>query len=66
MQIICDHLLRVILKCQKAQIAEQRLEYGGRDMRPIQHPFEFRAIDHITFECWQKDLRCVGEHDDAK
>lgn len=66
MQIICDHLLGVILECQKAQIAEQRLEYGGRNMRPIQHPFEFRAIDHITFECWQKYLRCVREDNDTQ
>lgn len=66
MQIICDHLLGVILECQKAQIAEQRFEYGGRNVRPVQHPFEFRAIDHVTFERGQKYLRCVGENDDAQ
>lgn len=51
MQVVRDHLLRVVLESQEADPAEERLERGRGDVAPIQHPVEFGAIDEIALEC---------------
>lgn len=40
MQVVGDHLLRVVLERQEAHVPEQRLEHAGRDVAPLQHPIE--------------------------
>lgn len=46
-QIIRDHLLRVVLERQEADPTEQRLERRGRDVAPVQHPIELGPIDQV-------------------
>lgn len=66
MQIIGDDLLRIVLECQETNVSEHGLECSRNNVRPVQHPIELGWIGHAAFECWQEDLRCVREHDDAE
>lgn len=65
-QVVGDHLLRVVLEREEAHVAEQRLEYGGRDVAPLEHPVELGPVDEVTLERGQEYLRRVAEHDHAQ
>jgi len=60
-QVVGDDLLRVILEGQKADVPESSLKHCSRDVRPVQHPIELGAVDHVALEGGQKDLRGVRE-----
>lgn len=65
-QVVGDHLLRVVLERQKAHVAEQRLEYGGQDVAPLQHPVELGSVRQVTLERGQEYVRRVTEHDHSQ
>lgn len=65
-QIVGNHLLCIVLEGQKADIPESGLKHSSRYVRPVQHPVEFGAIDHVALERGQKDLGGVREDDDAQ
>lgn len=66
MQVIRDHLLRVVLEGQKTDPAEERFECSRGDVTPVQHPIELGAIDEIALEARQEDLRRIAEDNHAK
>lgn len=66
MQIIRDHLLRVVLEGEETHVTEDRLECRSSDMRPVQHPIELGSIDHVALQGGQEDLRGVREDDDPE
>jgi len=49
-QVVCDHLLRIVLECQEADPTKERFECGCSDVTPIQHPIKLGAIDQIAFK----------------
>jgi len=64
-QIVCDHLLRIVLECQEADPTKKRFECGRSDVTPIQHPIKLGAIDQIAFKGRQEDLRCIAKDNHA-
>lgn len=65
-QVVRDHLLRIVLEGQKADPAEERLERSRGDVAPVQHPVELGAIDEIALEGRQEDLRRIAEDNHAE
>lgn len=66
MQIIGDHLLGVVLEGEEADVAEEGLEDGGPDVRPVEHPLELRGVLHVALQRGEEDLGRVGENDDSE
>ena len=65
-QVVGDDLLRGALPREEADVAEQRLEGGGGDVRPVEHAHEPARVAHVPLQRRQEDLRRVREHDDAQ
>lgn len=65
-EVVGYDLLRVVLEGQEADVAEDRLEYGGGDVAPVEHPLELGPVDQVALQGGEEDLRRVGEDDDAK
>lgn len=65
-EVVCDHLLGVVLERKEADVAEYGLEDCSRDVAPVQHPLELRPVDEVTFQCGEEDLGRVREHNNSK
>jgi len=65
-QVVRDHLLRVVLEGQETDPAEEGFERSRGDVTPVQHPVELGAIDEIALEARQEDLRRIAEDNHAK
>lgn len=66
MEVVRDDLLRIVLEREEADVAEERLEDGGPDVRPVQHPLELGRVLHVALKRRQEDLRRVREDDHAE
>ena len=65
-QVVDDLLVGVLLEGEEADVAEDGLEGGCRDVRPVEHALELALVDHVLLERGQEDLRGVAEDDDAQ
>ena len=65
-QIVGDDLLRVLLPGEESDVAEERLEDGGRYVAPVEHAVELCRVAHVALQRRQEDLRRVAEDDDAQ
>lgn len=66
MQVVRYDLLCIVLEGQEADVAKDSFECSCSNMRPVQHPIELGPVYHVAFQGGQKDLRCVGEDNDAQ